>query len=198
MRTRRISPARASPPDEVDLAVDVGRLAGVAADHHELVLVARRPRRAPRARGRRARVLLSARSCAAASSACGSGRSRSSRGHLVVEREALGALLVGVAEHADALELAPTSTKSQSSSNSASVSPGWPTMNAVRNVEVGDASSRMPLDDALSGGRLPWPRRMRLSIASDACCSGMSTYGTTRGWLASSSMSASSIVSGYR
>ena len=63
--------------------------------------------------------------------------------------------------------------------------------------EVGDARAQ-PLDDAAAAD----PRRGRgacgCSIASAACCSGMSTYGTTRGWLASSSIERVVIVSGYR
>ena len=56
---------------------------------------------------------------------------------LMAERVSLRAFLVGIGENAQPVELR-CSTKSQSSSNSCSVSPGKPTMNEVRSVRSGN------------------------------------------------------------
>ena len=76
-------------------------------------------------------------------------------------------------------------TKATSSSNSAGVSPGKPTMNEVRTATPGTRArmrSIIPI-------RLPRPvgRFMRRSTSSEACWSGMSTYLTT---LSTSAMAA--------
>ncbi len=75
------------------------------------------------------------------------------------------------------LSKAPSFTKASSSSNSASVSPGKPTMNEVRTVKPGTRSRIR----STSPRRLPRPvgRFIRRRTESEACWRGMSTYLTT-------------------
>ena len=152
------------------------------------------PRRAPRARARRGRGSSRARCGAAAPSACARGWPTTSAGTLPSSAVRRARLLVGVAEDDRVLEARPRRRTRTARRTRPAVSPGWPTMKAVRNVRPGTFARRRSTTRRCRS--LPCPRRMRLSIASAACCSGMSTYGTTRGWLARSSTSASSIVSG--
>ena len=86
-------------------------------------------------------------------------------------------------------------TKSSSCSKSASVSPGWPTMKVVRSAMSG-MRVRSLVSSSCVRSALVW-RRMRESIWSLACCSGMSMYFTTFGRRAIASTMASVKVLGY-
>ncbi len=85
-------------------------------------------------------------------------------------------------------------TKPLSSSKSASVSPGNPTMNVVRR-ETSGIRVRMLSSSVSYDLRVPG-RRMRFRTASDACCSGRSMYFTTFSHSAMASIIPASIVVG--
>ena len=119
----------------------------------------------PRARRRGARARSSAR-CATSSSADAASRADPGRDLVRLERAGqrgrLGAVLVGVAEHADDVE--PRGPrKCTSSSTSASVSPGKPTMTLHRTPASGRqlADSAEQVEEALGAAEAAHPAQQR-------------------------------------